>query len=279
MTFAQLYRQCRQTLTGETADFDLSQLFRAHFSGAPGLRFSEAEVPDEEAFVFRHKVHRLSEGYPLQYLLGEWEFYGIPLKVGPGVLIPQPDTETVVDLALELLAPVPNAVAADYCAGSGAIALALAKHLPEARVYAVELFDDALEYLRQNVAENGLADRIAVVQGDVREGLPLPALDLIASNPPYLTEEEMTRLPPQVACEPETALRGGEDGLDYYRIIAQNVVPQLRPGGWLVLEVGYRQAADVREILDQNGYEAISTRRDLCGVERCVCARRPVKEV
>ena len=117
MTFAQLYRQCRRTLTDETADFDLSELFKAHFSGSPGLRFSEAEVPEDEAFVFRRKVKKMSSGYPLQYLIGEWEFYGLPFKVGPGVLIPQPDTETLVDVTLELTAVIDEPMIADYCAG------------------------------------------------------------------------------------------------------------------------------------------------------------------
>jgi release factor glutamine methyltransferase len=278
MTFAQLYRQCRQMLTDDSADFDLSQLFRAHFNGAPGLCFSEAEAAEEDVFVFKQKVRRLSEGYPLQYLLGEWEFYGIPLKVGPGVLIPQPDTETVADVALELLAPIENAVAADYCAGSGAIALALTKHRPTLRVYAVEYSPEALEYLRQNVAENGFSDRISIVEGDVCGELPLPALDMIVSNPPYLTAEEMKHVPPQVKWEPEMALLGGEDGLDFYRAIAKNAAHQLREGGCLVFEVGYRQANDVRAILQENGYEGISSRRDLCGVERCVYARNPKRE-
>ena len=277
MTFAQLYRQCRQLLTDESADFDLSQLFKAQFSGAPYLRFSEAQVPDEEAFVFRQKVRRLSEGYPLQYLLGEWEFYGITLSVGPGVLIPQPDTETAVDLSLELLAPMENAVAADLCAGSGAIAIALAKHRPQTKLYAVEKMPDALEYLYKNVEQNAVQDRVAVFEGDVLGALPLPALDLIVSNPPYLTQEEMKTIPPQVACEPREALFGGADGLDFYRAISKNAAALLRPGGWLVFEVGYRQAAQVRAILAADGYNAIATRQDLCGVERCVCGQNPMR--
>ena len=102
MTLAHLYKQSRKMLSHDTADFDLSQLFHAHFDHSPGLSRPEAEVSTDEVFVFQHKVKRLSEGYPLQYLLGEWEFYSIPLKVGDGVLIPRPDTETVVDVALEL---------------------------------------------------------------------------------------------------------------------------------------------------------------------------------
>jgi len=275
LTLAQLYRRCRRELTGETADFDLSQLFRAFFSDAPGLCFSEKPVDERDAFVFYRRVRRLAEGYPLQYLLGEWEFYGIPLKVGEGVLIPQPDTETLVDTALELAAPIKTPVIADYCAGSGAIALALAAHLPRASLYAVELSPDALGYLRQNVQESPNGGRIAVVEGDVCAPLALPPLDLIVSNPPYLTPEELEGAPPQVRCEPPMALLGGEQGLDFYRAIAANAAEALRAGGWLVFECGWRQAGDVLDILKGSGYTDLSTRRDLCGVQRCVYAKNP----
>jgi len=278
MTFAQLYRQCRRTLTDETADFDLSELFKAHFSGSPGLRFSESEVPEDEAFVFRQKVKKMSGGYPLQYLLGEWEFYGLPFKVGPGVLIPQPDTETLVDVTLELTAVMDEPLVADYCAGSGAISVAVAKHRPSARVWAVELSDDAIDYLNDNIALNGCGDRITVIKGDVRGELDLPELDVIVSNPPYVTADEMKELPPQVMCEPEMALFGGEDGLDFYKAISERALSNLKSGGWLVFEAGWRQAGQVSDILRQNGYTNVSVRRDLCGVERCIYAQKPKTE-
>jgi len=275
VTMAQLYRQCRQMIEGPSADFELSQLFRAQFSDLPGLRFSDRSVDSTEAFVFRQKVKRLADGYPLQYLLGEWEFYGVPLKVGEGVLIPQPDTETLVDVALELAATLEAPEIADYCAGSGAIALALARHLPQARLHAVELSEEALAYLHKNVENSAARGRIEVVQGDVCGPLDLPALDLIVSNPPYLTPAELENAPPQVRCEPPMALLGGEDGLDFYRAIARQASDALRPGGWLVLEAGYRQARSIEKILGQNGYEGIASRRDLCGVERCIYAKNP----
>ena len=273
MTISQLYRQCRQTLESETADFDLSQLFRAHFSDVPGLRFSDAEVDDEDVFVFRQKVRRLAAGYPLQYLLGEWEFYGIPLKVGEGVLIPQPDTETLVDVALELAATMDTPKIADYGSGSGAISLALVKHLPTATLYAVENSPKALEYLNTNVAASEAHDRIVITEGDITAPLDLPPLDMIVSNPPYLTTEELEQVPTAVSYEPREALLGGEDGLDYYRSIAKNAQSALKCGGWLVFEAGYRQAQDICAILAENGYEQISARRDLCGAQRCVYGR------
>lgn len=274
MTLAQLYTQSRKRLTGETADFDLSQLFYAHFGLRPGLYRAETEVTSDEAFVFQHKVKRLSEGYPLQYLLGEWEFYSIPLSVGEGVLIPRPDTEVLVDTALALASGLKRPVIADFCAGSGAIALAVAANLPDAEVYAVELSPEALRYCRENVSRNGAGERVSIIQADVLGPLCLPALDLILCNPPYLTHQEMKELQKQVRYEPAAALDGGEDGLTFYRGVAAQAARLLTPGGALVFEAGWRQADEVAAILAQNGFTGIEKRKDLGGVERCVFGRR-----
>lgn len=275
MTYTQIYQQSRRLLTHETADFDLSQLFHAHFKDCVGLSRPEAEVPPDDAFVFQRKVKRLLEGYPLQYLLGEWEFYSVPLRVGEGVLIPRPDTETVVDKALELASAMEAPVIADLCSGSGAIALALAKNLPAARVYAVELSPDALPYLRTNVAASGCADRIHIIEGDVLAPLRLPPLDILVSNPPYLTKKEMGKLPPQVVHEPAMALDGGEDGLTFYRAIVERALPMLHPGGALLFELGWRQADDVDLLMQMAGFVNVRTRKDLNGIERCIFGFRP----
>lgn len=278
MTFAQLYRQCRRKLTHDTADFDLSQLFHAQFSPKGELQRSEAEVSAEDAFIFQQKVRRLAAGYPLQYLLGEWEFYSIPLKIGEGVLIPRPDTETLVDAALELLGQTGHPIIADYCAGSGAISLALARFLPGAEVYAVELSAAALPYLYANVDANAGGDRVHIVEADVLDGASLtalPPLDLLISNPPYLTVQELTELPEQVRCEPQMALDGGPDGLRFYRSIAADAPARLKPDGLLIFEAGYTQAQQICEILRAGGYREISLRKDLAGIDRCVIARRP----
>ncbi len=279
MTVAQLYRQCRRRLTHDTADFDLSQLFHAQFSRDGQLRRPEAEVSPEDAFIFQQKVRRLSEGYPLQYLLGEWEFYSIPLKIGEGVLIPRPDTETLVDAALELLNGAGAALRiADYCAGSGAISLALARNLPNAEVYAIELSTEALPYLYANVDSTVGGDRVRVIEADVLDAMALsalPSLDLLISNPPYLTEQELTELPEQVRCEPQVALDGGPDGLRFYRAIAADAPSRLKENGLLILEAGYTQAQQICDILRAGGYRGITLRKDLAGIDRCVIARRP----
>ena len=278
MTYAQLYRQCRRKLTNDTADFDLSQLFHAQFPPSGQMQRSEAEVSAEEAFIFQQKVRRLAEGYPLQYLLGEWEFYSIPLKIGEGVLIPRPDTETLVDAALELLSGIEHPIIADYCAGSGAISLALARFLPDAEVYAVELSAQALPYLYANVDAAAGGERVRIIEADVLDDSSLsalPPLDLLISNPPYLTEQELTEIPEQVRCEPRMALDGGPDGLRFYRAISADAPAHLKRNGLLIFEAGYTQAQQICEILRAAGYREISLRKDLAGIDRCVIARRP----
>lgn len=292
MTLGELYLDCRRKLTHDTADFDLSQLLTAQFgstpsarpalsadtavpSAPPPVRRPEMEVSAEDAFIFQMKVKRLSDGYPLQYLLGEWEFYSIPLKVGEGVLIPRPDTETLVDAALALLADRPGLVVADLCSGSGAIALAIAKNCPNAKVYAVEVSPEALYYLYENIEGNGLQEQIEVIPGDVFETLSLPPLDLLISNPPYLTAKELQELDKTVQYEPSIALDGGEDGLRFYHRIVEAGFPLLRPGGTILFEVGYQQADAVAGILQAGGFEAIGFQQDLNRIRRCVSGVRP----
>ena len=212
--------------------------------------------------------------------LGEWEFYGLPLRVGPGVLVPRPDTETAVETALELLTGRENPVVADLCSGSGAIALALWSQCPGARVLAVELSPQALLYLRENIEAicQGGREPVQVVEGDVLLGLKLPQLDLLVSNPPYLTAGEMEELSPEVRREPAMALLGGEDGLLFYREITRLYRRCLKPGGALVYEVGYRQADQVRDILMELGFQQVGCRRDLAGIRRCVFGLYPGEE-
>lgn len=276
MTFSELYKDCRKKLSHETADFDLSQLFKGYFNEYNQIIKVDAEVEPQDAFIMQMKVKRLSEGYPLQYLLGEWEFYGLPVKVGEGVLIPRPDTETIVDTALEIAAEIPNPVIADLCAGSGAIALAMAANLPSAKLYAVELSTEALGYLRQNIALNKLEEQITVLQADVTAPLPLPKLDMLISNPPYIRHDDIQGLSVQVGFEPAMALDGGADGLCFYRSIAASALHLLKPGGNILFEAGYDQAEAIMEILKDQGYTDIDYRLDLNKIMRCVYAKTAV---
>lgn len=280
MTIRQFQRTLEQDLAARGADsprFDAAQLLRWLSGQDPAWLIAHAGDVCPEDWQARSvdALHRLESGEPLQYLLGEWEFYGLPLAVGPGVLIPRADTETVVETCLQVLAPVRDPAIWDLCSGSGAIALALASRRPDARILAAELSEEALPYLRQNIA--ALApDRVTAVQTDVLTQLPDGLCDLIVSNPPYITGADMQTLSPQVRREPELALYGGEDGLRFYRQLTHSCYDHLRPGGWLIFEIGYDQGESVPALLRQRGFDQVFCRNDLAGVPRCAGGRRPL---
>ena len=280
MTIRQFQRTLEQDLAAlgaESPRFDAAQLLR-WLSGQDQawlIAHTGDACPEDWQARSVDALHRLESGEPLQYLLGEWEFYGLPLAVGPGVLIPRADTETIVETCLLALAPVPAPAIWDLCSGSGAIALALASRRPDARILAAELSEEALPYLRQNIA--ALApDQVTAVQTDVLTQLPDGLCDLIVSNPPYITGADMQTLSPQVRREPELALYGGEDGLRFYRQLTHSCYDHLRPGGWLIFEIGYDQGESVPALLRQRGFDQVFCRNDLAGVPRCAGGRRPL---
>lgn len=280
MTIRQFQRTLEQDLAAlgaESPRFDAAQLLR-WLSGQDQawlIAHTGDACPEDWQARSVDALHRLENGEPLQYLLGEWEFYGLPLAVGPGVLIPRADTETIVETCLLALAPVPGPAIWDLCSGSGAIALALASRRPDARILAAELSEEALPYLRQNIA--ALApDQVTAVQTDVLTQLPDGLCDLIVSNPPYITGADMQTLSPQVRREPELALYGGEDGLRFYRQLTHSCYDHLRPGGWLIFEIGYDQGESVPALLRQRGFDQVFCRNDLAGVPRCAGGRRPL---
>lgn len=278
------YRQLHQALLAdlnqagrESARFDATQLL-SHFCRADRaflLSKGDLPCPEPAAKQLWAAAKRLKQGEPLQYILGSWEFYGLPFAVGPGVLIPRPDTEVVVEKCLALMQAVPAPAVCDLCSGSGAIALALWRHLPGAAVTAVELSPEAATYLRQNI-QTLSGGAVQLLLGDVLQPLPLPKYDLIVSNPPYITLEEMQTLSPQVRREPEMALYGGKDGLTFYRGIAAGYYSNLNPGGWLVFEIGCSQQESVLAILQQQGYTNLFCQPDLAGLPRCAGGQRPI---
>lgn len=213
-------------------------------------------------------ARRLS-GEPLQYILGEWEFYGLPFKVGKGVLIPRQDTETLVEVCVEFLKKRADneRKTLDLCAGSGCIGIALAKET-RAEVTAVEKSQRAFRYLRENIALNGVA--VNAVSGDILEERTVGGeFDLIVSNPPYLDDQDMSALQREVAHEPREALYGGADGLYFYRAILGLYPKRLRRGGMLAVEIGAGQEDAVCGMFLENGIQP-RVRRDLCGVNRVV---------
>lgn len=222
---------------------------------------------------FREKVKRRAGREPLAYILGHTEFWSLPLKVTPEVLIPRPDTELLVEQALARSTVVTRVL--DVGTGSGALAIALGHERPDWAVTAIDISPAALAVARENARGNGVAERITFIEADLA-ALPAGPYELIVANPPYIPHGELTTLMPEVRdYEPLLALDGGADGLDPYRALAGQAVHRLTPGGWLLVEVGFDQAAVVQELFAGAGLTEIFTARDLAGIERVVGGKRP----
>lgn len=255
----------------ENARFDAQQLLFA----ATGLdklaviTAPETAITEETAARARELLKRRKNGEPLQYLLGEWEFYGFPFKVGEGVLIPRQDTETLVELVKEHLSS--DSICADLCAGSGCIGISLAK-LTGCRADCYELSDSAMGYLKKNIALNGADGLVKPIAADVLSDGTVqaaPEYDAVVSNPPYLTAEDMKSLQTEVTYEPEMALYGGEDGLELYKSILKKWTARLRNGGLFAVEIGAQQAEAVSRIFTENGISPCVV-QDYCGNDRVV---------
>lgn len=271
--------EARLTAAGcPDADFDARELFRL-VTGAD-LRLADQPLTAAQADRLETLTVRRADREPLQYLCGSWPFLDFELAVGPGVLCPRADTEVVAEAAAGLLAGVQKPKVLDLCAGTGCLGLGVKRFCPDAVVTSLEKSPEAFRYLEQN-AKNALHRPAATpVQGDLFtywETLPEGELDLIVSNPPYLTAAEMQQLQPEVAREPAMALEAGADGLVFYRAIAEHYQKALRPGGALALEIGWQQREAVTALLAENGWVEIACKKDYGGNDRCVIARRGQK--
>ena len=254
------------------ARFDAVQLYK--FVTGRDPRLDNGPTPDE-ASSLRVLGERRAAREPLQYLLGEWDFMDFTLKVGRGVLCPP----VVCEAAIELLKDAEAPVVYDLCAGTGCLGLGIARHLPGAAVTCVEKSADAWPYLTANVAALG-GKTTQAERGDVMNyytQIEPESADLIISNPPYLTAREMQNLMPETAREPAMALDGGADGLDFYRVLVRQYYDAVRPGGWLVLEIGYAQAEAVLELGKAAGWQAGTCRKDAGGNDRVVFFRKPLE--
>ena len=231
-------------------------------------------VDEEKADQFRQLILRRKADEPLQYLLGTANFMGLELLVTPAVLIPRFDTERLVEKALQLVESLEAPAMLDVCTGSGAIALALQHDKPKAVVYAGDLSSEALAIAAQNNARCGLS--VQFRQGNLLEPFSdlRGRLDLLVSNPPYITTQEMGELPGDVLQEPRLALWGGDDGLYFYRKITASAVDLLKPGGWLIFEIGWTQGDAVQKLLEDAGFEKIELIKDWQGLDRVVCGQK-----
>lgn len=230
----------------------------------------EALAPDHVAH-FQAGIESRCSGTPTQYITGVQEFYGLPFRVAPGVLIPRPETELLVEKALER-ASSGNWIL-DIGTGSGAIAIAIQKQVPEAKVFASDISRDALEIAAGNA--RGLGVPVPLVQADLADAFQAKAFHMVVCNPPYVSASDYSSLQREVRDnEPHAALVGGEDGLEAYRRLSEYACDVLRPGGWLLMEVGYNTSAAVKPMFRQHLWEALSLYRDLAGWERVLAVRR-----
>ena len=288
-TYGELYQDIRRALleTENAQDAGvLARMLICHVSGKDHAQFlADRDLYASEAIVegVEKGLKRLLAGEPIAYILGQWEFYGLPMMVSPKVLIPRDDTCAVAELAIKqalFLDKDPRIL--DLCCGSGCIGLAVASRVKDAKVTLADVSQDALSVAKENASLNKLTGRVRCVQADaLRPAFPfLGKFDLIVSNPPYITAKEMQELPVSVKdYEPHLALYGGEDGLDFYRAIAENFAPALKPGGFLCFEFGMGQGDDVCRILRDNGYTILERTRDYNSRERAVLAQYGRKEV
>ena len=227
-----------------------------------------------DAERYRELVQRRSSRVPLQHLLGFEEFHGMRLAVTPGVLIPRPETEGLVQWAIEMLRAEQASLVADVGTGSGAIACALARSIPGLRVVAIERSLSALAVAATNVAALDLVGRVMLLGGDLLDPVSALQLDAVIANPPYLPTGVLASLPPEVAgFEPRQALDGGGDGLAVIRRIVAATPFALRPQGRLVMEIGEDQAGSAASLLAAAGFTDIEARRDLVGRERYITGR------
>ncbi|MES2757972.1 MAG: peptide chain release factor N(5)-glutamine methyltransferase [Pseudomonadota bacterium] len=232
---------------------------------------SHRVITHSEAEALAALVARRVGGEPIAYIVGKREFFGLDFSVSDAVLIPRPDTELLVELALERLAP--GAALLDMGTGSGAIAVAIAHSRPDARVTALDASAAALDVARANAAANGAAVRF--LHSDWYGALAGESFDLIASNPPYIASGDVHLAQGDLRFEPAAALTDHADGLSALRVIIAGAAPHLAPGGWLLLEHGYDQAEAVRALLAAQHYAEVQSWHDLSGIERVSGGRPP----
>ncbi len=288
----------------ETARLDAECLL-AHILGYPRWRLvaeGGRRLRSEEFRQYLTLLHRRELRQPLAYLVGMREFWSLPLAVSPGVLVPRPETETLVEATLTLclradpstpgngslrlrpgdspdaLGPQPP-ILVDLCTGSGAVAVALARELPDVILFATDVSRRALRVARSNAEANGVGGRIRFLRGDLWQALDGQGLDkhvdVVVGNPPYIPSGILPTLMPEIQWEPRQALDGGWDGLEVHRAIIAGAPQRLRRGGFLVLEIGADQAVEVRRLVEGTGaFEPPEVLQDLGGRDRVVVARR-----
>ena len=278
-TYNNLYLDIRRRLKAagvENAQMEARELvcYAADKNREQFVRDMPLYVADYVEKRINNLVERRLAGEPVAYIIGEWEFYGLPLDISSDVLVPRIDTELLAERAIHLArAAGEGARVLDLCAGSGCIGLAVAANVPECRVVLADVSEGALRVCKQNVRRSGLSARVTCMLADAKQppAATLWDFDVIVCNPPYIPSEDIKTLDVSVKdYEPHLALDGGVDGLDFYRAIASRWGSALRLDGTMLFEVGIGQVGDVEMIMAKNGYTDLKTYQDTAGIWRVV---------
>lgn len=236
-----------------------------------GIKNSEYSAHKDDEIImkrFADMLWKVKSGEPLQYVIGKWDFFESEFYVGPGVLIPRPETEELVELALSNIDSSKETIIYDLCSGSGCIGISLAKKLPKAKVYLLEKSKEAFKYLKKN--SHGVKNAFPVLTDISNADIETEHLDVIISNPPYIPTSQLSELQAEVQKEPSMALDGGNDGLDFYRIIKDVWFPRLKKGGKMFLEIGEDQGEKVIDLF--GGAANVSLKKDIYGNDRMITA-------
>jgi release factor glutamine methyltransferase len=265
-----------------------AELIVSHCLGIDRLHLykEDPDIPENILLQIYGYIRRRAAREPLQYILGYTEFHGLKIKVGPGVLIPRPETELLVEEAIKILRNAGkgtgkvkvsyNLKILDLCLGSGCIALALAREFPDAQVYGTDTSEVALTYARENADRNRMQN-VTFLKGSLFDPLKNSDLkfDVIISNPPYIKRDEIGNLQPEIRdWEPVEALDGGEEGLDYYKMLIPEAGNYLKENGYLVLEIGIGQSDEVKWMAEEASFQDIIVIRDYSGIERILIANK-----
>lgn len=237
-----------------------------------GIKNSEYHAHKEDFVIMKRLADclwKLKTGEPLQYVIGKWDFYESEFYVGEGVLIPRPETEELVELAVKYLKTVANPIVIDLCSGSGCIGISIAKAVPNSKVYCIEKSKEAFKYLEKNAKDT---ENVVLINDDIFNDTNVENADLIISNPPYIKTSDLADLQDEVKKEPQMALDGGNDGLDFYRIINKSWTQKLKSNGVLMLEIGEEQGKDIVDVLTE--FNNVEVKKDMYGNDRMVVAKR-----
>lgn len=234
----------------------------------------EKEIKNKEEETYKKGIQKIIEGYPIQYIIKNQEFMKLNFYVDENVLIPQPDTEILVEEVINITKKNENLKILDMCTGSGAIAISLAKYIKNSKIYAIDISKKAIQIAKKNAKQNNVYEKIVFLESNMFEKIPKLKFDIIVSNPPYIERNIIENLSTQVKYEPLIALDGGIDGLDFYKIISDNAYKYLNQNGNLCLEIGYNQRKSVTEILlKSNKYKEIYCKKDLENNDRVIIAK------